>query len=37
MEPCSLKNKHCIPCRGGVPPLTEKEIRDRSYLKELDE
>lgn len=36
-EACSLKNKHCIPCKGGVPPLTEKEIKLRNYFKELDE
>ena len=22
----NLTNKHCIPCEGGVPPLTEDEI-----------
>jgi 4a-hydroxytetrahydrobiopterin dehydratase len=21
MESCNLADKHCIPCRGGVPPL----------------
>ena len=21
----SLSNKSCVPCRGGIPPLTEKE------------
>lgn len=29
----NLKNKKCVPCEGGVPPLTEKEIT--IYLKEL--
>ncbi len=32
-EVCSLENKHCIPCSGGVPPLSEDEIK--TYLKEL--
>jgi 4a-hydroxytetrahydrobiopterin dehydratase len=26
-EASSLAAKKCIPCRGGVPPLTKKEIR----------
>ena len=30
----SLKQKHCKPCEGGMPALTENEIK--SYLKELD-
>lgn len=21
MTSCNLSNKHCVPCRGGVPPL----------------
>jgi 4a-hydroxytetrahydrobiopterin dehydratase len=25
---CDLKNKHCIPCQGGVPPMKQKEIND---------
>ena len=24
-ESCDLADKSCIPCRGGVPPLTEAE------------
>jgi 4a-hydroxytetrahydrobiopterin dehydratase len=31
---CDLTNKHCKPCEGGVPPLTEKEARE--LLKQLD-
>lgn len=23
-----LKQSSCVPCRGGVPPLTEREIED---------
>lgn len=23
-----LSKKKCIPCEGGIPPLTEKEITD---------
>ncbi|MEZ4465389.1 MAG: 4a-hydroxytetrahydrobiopterin dehydratase [bacterium] len=23
---CDLANRHCVPCQGGVPPLTAKEI-----------
>ena len=29
----ALKDKECIPCRGGVPPLTEREIEP--FIKEL--
>lgn len=28
-----LTRKHCIPCRGGIPPLTPKEIKP--FLKQL--
>ncbi len=31
---CDLTNKHCKPCEGGVPPLSEKEARE--LLKQLD-
>ncbi len=31
---CDLTNKHCKPCEGGTPPLTEKEARE--LLKQLD-
>jgi 4a-hydroxytetrahydrobiopterin dehydratase len=26
MNSCSLKDKHCIPCKGNIPPLGQKEI-----------
>lgn len=29
----SLSQKKCIPCTGGIPPLTEDEIK--LYLKQL--
>ncbi len=32
-EVCSLENKSCIPCQGGVPPLSSKETD--TFLKEL--
>ena len=25
-ETCSLENKSCVPCSGGVPPLNKDEI-----------
>lgn len=25
-ESCSLADQHCVPCRGGIPPLDEKEV-----------
>lgn len=25
-QKCNLSKKHCIPCRGGVPPLKGKEL-----------
>jgi 4a-hydroxytetrahydrobiopterin dehydratase len=28
-----LANRHCVPCHGGVPPLTGEEIR--KLLREL--
>ncbi len=31
---CDLTDKHCKPCEGGVPPLTDKQARD--LLKQLD-
>ncbi len=31
---CDLTDKHCKPCEGGVPPLSEKEARE--LLKQLD-
>lgn len=30
---CSLENKHCVPCEGGVQPLDETSSRD--YLQKL--
>jgi len=30
---CDLKDKKCIPCRGGVPPLKGKELEP--LLKQL--
>jgi len=30
-----LKNKSCVPCRGGIPPLGREEIE--SLLKRLDQ
>lgn len=29
-----LKEKHCVPCRGGVPPLTIEEAQ--SYLQQVE-
>ncbi len=31
---CDLTDKHCKPCEGGIPPLTDKQARD--LLKQLD-
>src|SRR3970040_68668 len=31
---CDLTDKHCKPCEGGVPPLTQDEARN--LLKQLD-
>ncbi|MBA3239536.1 MAG: 4a-hydroxytetrahydrobiopterin dehydratase [Parachlamydiaceae bacterium] len=30
---CDLSKKHCVPCRGGVPPLKGRELEN--LLKEL--
>ena len=30
----SLANKKCVPCRGGVPPLTAEQVRP--FLSQLD-
>ena len=27
MSPESLASKHCVPCRGGIPPLSEEEAQ----------
>ena len=32
-ETCSLENKSCVPCQGGVPPLDKDEIQ--KLLKEV--
>ncbi len=29
-----LANKECVPCRGGIPPLSDDKVRD--LLRELD-
>lgn len=31
----NLQNKKCIPCQGGIPPLTEEEIKP--YLSQIKE
>ena len=28
MSAINLAEKHCVPCRGGVPPLAGKELSD---------
>jgi 4a-hydroxytetrahydrobiopterin dehydratase len=28
MSAINLAEKHCVPCRGGVPPLAGKELND---------
>jgi 4a-hydroxytetrahydrobiopterin dehydratase len=33
-QTCDLANKHCKPCEGGVPPLSQEEVS--TMLKELD-
>lgn len=30
---CSLKDKHCIPCQGGIPPLNLQE--SQTFLDQL--
>lgn len=25
---CDITNRHCVPCEGGVAPLSEGEVRD---------
>lgn len=30
----TLKEKHCVPCRGGVPPFTLEQAQE--YLKQLE-
>jgi 4a-hydroxytetrahydrobiopterin dehydratase len=31
---CSISEKHCLPCEGGIPALDNKAIQD--LLKQLD-
>ncbi|MDP3559688.1 MAG: 4a-hydroxytetrahydrobiopterin dehydratase [Legionellaceae bacterium] len=26
VDVCTLTDKHCVPCQGGVPALSEKEV-----------
>jgi 4a-hydroxytetrahydrobiopterin dehydratase len=33
-QPANLADKHCIPCKGGVPPLTAAAIEP--LLQQLD-
>lgn len=35
MSQCELSKKQCVPCQGGVPPLTEKETAD--FLLQLSD
>jgi 4a-hydroxytetrahydrobiopterin dehydratase len=28
VDPHSLTSKSCVPCRGGIPPLTEEKARE---------
>ena len=30
---CELSNKPCVPCEGGIPPLTHQEIT--KFMREL--
>ncbi len=25
---CSIADKHCVPCHGGIPPMTNHEIQN---------
>lgn len=34
-QSCNLSSKTCIPCQGGIPPLTRKEFQE--YLDELED
>ena len=31
----NLSTKKCIPCQGGIPPLTEEEVK--KYLPQIKE
>lgn len=33
-DACDLKNRDCIPCKGGVPPLAAEQCRE--LLSKLD-
>jgi len=28
MATTDLNRKHCVPCEGGIPPLTDAQVRD---------
>jgi len=34
MNECSLVNKRCVPCEGGIPPLKGEELQ--SFYRELN-
>ena len=34
-QACSLTEKHCVPCEGGIPPLTQEQYEP--LLKEIPE
>lgn len=34
MTACDLSDKHCVPCEGGVPPLTEAQAQE--MMAQLD-
>lgn len=35
MNSCNLSNKHCVPCRGGIPPIKGEAIV--LFLRQLGE
>jgi len=34
MTTCDLTDKHCVPCEGGVPPITGDDLK--VMMKEID-
>lgn len=34
-DKCDLSNKHCTPCEGGIPPLSQEEID--KLMQKLDQ
>lgn len=32
---CNLSDKHCVPCEGGVDPLTSEQVQ--KYLEDLSD